>query len=60
MLVFRLVRIDPGSASMRALQRTSQWLFVLLATAMLAACATGPQVRTDQDPTADFSKYRTW
>lgn len=45
---------------MRALQRTSRWLFVLLATALLAACATGPQVRTDYDPTANFSQYRTW
>ena len=45
---------------MRALKRASQWLFVLLAVAVLAACATGPQVRTDHDPTADFSQYRTW
>ena len=45
---------------MRALQRASQWLLVVLATAMLAACATGPQVRTDYDPTTDFGKYRTW
>lgn len=27
---------------------------------LLAACATGPQVRTDADPQADFSQYRTW
>lgn len=45
---------------MRALQRASQWLLVVLATAMLAACATAPRVRTDHDPTADFGKYRTW
>ena len=45
---------------MRALKRASQWLLVVLATTMLAACATGPQVRTDYDPTADFGKYRTW
>lgn len=28
--------------------------------AMLAACATGPRVRTDYDPGADFGQYRTW
>ncbi len=33
-------------------------LVALLAT--LAACATGPRVRTDYDPTADFAGYRTW
>lgn len=27
---------------------------------MLAACASGPQVRTDTDPGADFSRYRTY
>lgn len=26
----------------------------------LAACATGPRVATDADPTADFSSYRTY
>ncbi|MFN7136057.1 MAG: DUF4136 domain-containing protein [Thermomonas sp.] len=41
--------------------------FKLLASALLAAvalslsaCATGPTVRTDRDPTADFGQYRTW
>lgn len=41
--------------------------FKLLANALLAAvalslsaCATGPTVRTDRDPTADFGQYRTW
>ena len=36
------------------------WLFALLAVAVLAACATGPRVRTDYDPSADFGRYRTW
>ncbi|WP_242003040.1 DUF4136 domain-containing protein [Vulcaniibacterium tengchongense] len=27
---------------------------------LLAACATGPRVRTDMDPEADFSRYRSW
>ena len=26
----------------------------------LSACATGPAVRTDHDPTANFSQYQTW
>lgn len=30
------------------------------ATLGLSACATGPLVRTDADPTASFSQYRTW
>lgn len=35
--------------------------FLLVATLLaLTACASGPSVRTDFDPTADFSHYRTW
>ncbi len=30
------------------------------ATLGLSACATGPIVRTDADPTASFAQYRTW
>lgn len=30
------------------------------ATLGLSACATGPLVRTDADPTASFAQYRTW
>lgn len=26
----------------------------------LAACASGPKIRADQDPAANFSTYRTW
>jgi len=34
---------------------------VLLAlAALLSACATGPRIRTETDPEADFSRYRTW
>lgn len=29
-------------------------------TLLLGACATGPRIRTDSDPSADFSRYRTW
>ena len=27
---------------------------------VLAACATGPRVRTDADPSANFGQYRSW
>lgn len=30
------------------------------AALLLAGCASGPSVRTDYDPTANFSQYRTW
>lgn len=33
---------------------------LLLVALLLAACGTGPRVRTDYDPSADFSRYRTW
>ena len=33
-------------------------LMVLLA--MLAGCASGPDIRSDHDPTADFSQYHTY
>ena len=33
---------------------------VLVATLLLAACASGPYVKTDQDPGADFGRYHTW
>ena len=35
-------------------------LVALAACAVLAACATGPRVRTDYDPTANFAQYKTW
>lgn len=33
---------------------------VLSILLLLGACATGPLVRTDMDPDADFSRYRTY
>ena len=45
---------------MASMQRFVRWIFAVAAFALLAACATGPRVRTDHDPTADFSQYRTW
>lgn len=35
-------------------------LGVALLSALLAACASGPEIRTDSDPAADFSSYRTF
>ncbi len=35
-------------------------LLAVLLTLLLAACATGPRVSTDADPTVDFSAYRTY
>lgn len=35
--------------------------FLLMAAlACLAACSSGPTIRADQDPSADFTRYRTW
>lgn len=33
---------------------------LLIAVALLAACASKPTIRTNVDPTADFSKYQTY
>jgi hypothetical protein len=41
----------------RTVARALSGLAVLL---LLAACATGPRVRTDFDPEADFSRYRSY
>ena len=38
---------------------TPSWL-AALALLLLAACSSGPTVRTDADPAADFSRYRSW
>lgn len=36
------------------------WALAACALAVLAGCVTGPRVRTDYDPSADFSRFRTW
>jgi hypothetical protein len=41
----------------RPVARVLSGLAVLL---LLAACATGPRIRTDFDPEADFSRYRSY
>jgi len=34
--------------------------FALLSALLLAGCATGPRITTDADPSADFSRYRSF
>lgn len=33
---------------------------LLMLAALLSACVTGPRIRSETDPEADFSRYRTW
>lgn len=42
--------------------RTRQWRAAITAVllGLLTACVTGPMVRTDFDPEADFARYKTW
>lgn len=35
-------------------------LALLLLVALLAGCATGPRITTDADPSADFTRYRSF
>jgi hypothetical protein len=38
-----------------------KWLFVAATAVLISACATsGPKVRTDRDPTADLTSYKTF
>lgn len=40
--------------------RVGRWLLAACSLVVLAGCVTGPRVRTDFDPEADFSRYETW
>ncbi len=40
--------------------RIGRWVAITSLLTLLAACATGPRIRTDFDPEADFSRYRTY
>lgn len=44
----------------RTFRSIAPFALVIAACALLAACATGPQVRTDTDPQVNFGQYRTW
>ena len=46
--------------NIRSLKSLRVWFVAALALFVLAACATGPRVRTDYDPGANFAQYRTW
>ncbi|MEO6364924.1 MAG: DUF4136 domain-containing protein [Luteimonas sp.] len=37
-----------------------RWVAITTLLALLAACATGPRIRTDFDPEADFGRYRSY
>ena len=41
-------------------KKPSSVLLILVGFAMLTGCATGPNIRTDYDPSVDFSQYRTF
>jgi len=45
---------------MRAIVATWRTAMLALAAALLAACATGPEIRRDINPAADFASYRTF
>jgi hypothetical protein len=45
---------------MRAPQYVIRALFAFTVVALLASCATGPRIRTEMDPEADFSRYRSY
>ena len=38
----------------------AQWLLATCALLLLAGCVSSPVIRSDFDPGADFSRYRTW
>ncbi len=40
--------------------RVAGWGLVALAALLLSACATGPRISSEADPSADFSRYRTF
>lgn len=45
---------------MRYPHRIAGFILACIAGALLASCATGPRVRTELDPEADFSRYRSY
>lgn len=40
--------------------RIAGWGLLALAALLLAACATGPRISSEADPSADFSRYRSF
>lgn len=50
----------PKETTMNRTMKSLASTLLVAAALGLSACASGPFVRTDHDPTADFSGYRTW
>ncbi len=42
------------------ISRVAGWGLLALAALLLAACASGPRVSSETDPSADFSRYRSF
>ena len=40
--------------------RFSTWMLLIVAGSLAAACASGPKISSDYDPSIDFSQYRTY
>lgn len=49
-----------GGMIMRVSYRSIMGWLAIAAIALLAGCATGPRISSDVDPTADFSRYRSF
>jgi hypothetical protein len=49
-----------GSVLMHTVTRFARVALVLPLLMLLAACATGPRISSDSDPSADFSRYRSF
>jgi len=49
-----------GGMIMRVSYRSIMGWLAMAAIALLAGCATGPRISSDLDPTADFSRYRSF
>ncbi len=40
--------------------RMYRWMMVAAVALVLSACASGPHIRTDVDPDANFGQYQSW
>lgn len=53
-------QMPPEETTMNRMMKSLASALLVAATLGLTACATGPAVRVDHDPTASFMQYRTW
>ena len=42
------------------MKKTIRYGVMMMALALLTACASGPTIQTDYDHSIDFSKYKTY